>query len=69
MSYSQWLDTISNIIPNILNWISTMIDSLFSNYIIITILGFVLFYTFLFVIMDFISSLKRNKKDDFDNVK
>lgn len=69
MSYSEWLNSISNIIPSILSWINSLTTTLLSNYIIVTILGFILFSCFFYTIIGFISSMKKDHKTDYDNVK
>lgn len=69
MSYSDWLGSISNIIPSIINWLVSLSESLLSNYIIVTILGFILFYTLFSIVIYIIDSIKQHKNKDFDNIK
>lgn len=69
MSYSQWLESIGSFTSTILGWIGSISDILLNNYIVVTILGFSLFTSLYFFILDIFDDLKEKKGTDFDNVK
>lgn len=69
MSYSDWLNSIGNIIPTIIGWITSLTNSLLSNYIVVTILGFILFSSFFYLIINLLFSMKKDHKTDYDNIK
>ena len=65
MSYSNFIQSIFEIIPNIINWLNTIFNSLMNNYIFLTLiyLGlFIFIFSLLLELINFIHSLISTKK-------
>ena len=65
MSYSSFIQSIFNIVPNILNWLTIILNNLMNNYIFLTLIYFGLFifiFSLLLELINFIHSIISTKK-------
>lgn len=69
MSYSGFLEYIGSAFPLLINTLTGWISTLMSNYFFITILGVVIFSSFVLFFIDFIfeANLFSKKHDDKNN--
>ena len=65
MSYSNFIQSIFEIIPNLINWLNTIFNSLMNNYIFLTLIFvglFIFIFSLLLELINFINSLISTKK-------
>ena len=65
MSYSNFIQSIFEIIPNLINWLNTIFNSLMNNYIFLTLIFvglFIFIFSLLLELINFIHSLISTKK-------
>lgn len=67
MTYSDFVNSFSNAFNLFLNGLITISNSLFNNYIFITLLGLSLFIFLFNLLIDIVLSLKKNKDVDSSN--
>lgn len=66
MSYSNFIQSIFEIIPNIINWLNTIFNSLMNNYIFLTLIFvglFIFIFSLLSELINFINSISSTKKN------
>lgn len=65
MSYSSFIQSIFSIVPNLINWLTIILNNLMNNYIFLTLIYFCLFAFILSLLLDlinFIHSIISTKK-------
>ena len=67
MSFVDFLNSTKSVITSFITWVTTISDTLLSNYFVICVLGLSLFFSCFYLVNNLIKKVTYNKKFDIDN--